>query len=156
MRPSIALLAFTAACANSGRGPGHPELNVMNAPPVCDSVPPPARPGEQLGATVPEGVSAVPDSAMVVGTLTEVATARTLGAARLSLLRDTAFTSLAAPLSRAYTNAAGGFVLRGMPGTYTLDVRRIGGAPLRRQISLRAGVVDTLRLEMGYLHCLGY
>ena len=156
MRLSIALLGFVAACTSVGTR-NEPEFNVMNSPPVCDSVPPPVKPGEQLGATMPADVRAARDSAVVVGTLTEVITGRTLGGAGVALLRDTSVASSpTAAVVRVPTDASGGFVLTAMPGTYTLDVRRIGGVPLQQSLTLRAGVVDTLRLEMSYLHCVGY
>lgn len=48
----------------------------------------------------------------------------------------------------AYTDSAGGFLLRDLPpGTHTLTAARIGYMPIRSTTTIRAGRLDTLRFR---------
>jgi hypothetical protein len=153
MRSRLALIELMVAAASLLGCHRAPELNVMHMESVCDSVPPPVRPGERIGAAIPTDVRAVPDSAIAVGTVMEMSTGRTLAGAAVTLRRDSAAGSAVA---RVYTNPSGGFRIASAPGTYALTVRLIGRPPTHQAVTLRAGLVDTLRLEMRYMRCLGY
>jgi hypothetical protein len=147
------LAAATATLAGCHRDP---EWNVMNMEAVCDTVPPPVRPGENLRAVVPTDVHSARDSAVVVGTVTEVITGRVIAGAAVILTRGADTSSLAQRVATVRTNSSGGFVVSVAPGAYTFTPRVIGQLPVRQSLTLRAGEVDTLRLEMRYLSCHGY
>ena len=150
----VVLLVVAAASLLACRR--EPELNVMGMEPLCDTVPPPVQPGEKLGAVVPVGVSAKPDSAVLVGTVSETITGRLVAGATVMLTRGKDSTSFASSVAVVNTNPSGGFVLSTLPGSYTITTRIIGRPPLYQRITLHAGMVATVRLEMRYRICHGY
>ena len=129
----------------------------MFAPAVCDSVATPVQPGEQLGATPPLGVQPHRDSAVVIGTVTEVSSNRTMSGAGVRFRPLPEADSTRRPSRYAHTNYTGGFEIRSLaPGSYRLWVGRIGMLPIERQVNVRAGVVDTFVVELRPWRCIGY
>jgi hypothetical protein len=150
------LVAFVIALAGlSGCAKAQP-LDVISAPAVCDSVPPPLAPGERIGGELPPGVAATVDAGAVVGVVQEARSGRPLQAATVRL--DSVGSRLpSVPLGHALSDAAGGFTLRAVrPGTYTLRTMLIAHVPRERAITVRAGAIDTVSMELAYLHCMGY
>ena len=147
---SIAALGYLSGCTRAQ------PLDVMSAPAVCDSVPPPLARGERVGGELPLGISASADSGVVVGVVLQAQTGRPLSGATVSL-RPGGSSLTSARMGGAVSNAAGGFSLRPvLPGTYTMRTTLIGHFPRERTVTVRAGAVDTVRTELAYLHCVGY
>lgn len=149
---ALTALTLASACARQQR------YDVMSAPAMCDTVPPPLRAGERVGGTLPTVEQPAPDSGVVIGTVVEAGTGRALAGATVSLHAPFASVSEITPVIVAVpTNALGGFVLRARaPVTYTLVARRIGSRPTIRSIAVRAGAIDTLQVELLYWQCIGY
>ena len=144
-------MTVIAACARSQ------EYNVMHMEAACDSVPPPLRPGEQIGGTLPAARQPGLDSVLVIGTLVEAKSGRPLLGGSISLHDSSEPINQNRPTAGAQVNGAAGFELVApKPGRYSLIARRIGYSPTTLSVSLRAGIVDTVRAELRYYHCLGY
>lgn len=146
---SLAALAQLSACAR----PQPP--NIMMEPATCDSVPPPLAPGERVGGELPPVIPVTGDHGVVVGLVLQARSERPIQAATVWLgsIGSSASSQLVVGTS---TNTAGGFTLRARPGSYTLRARAIGHLPRERSISVRAGAVDTVRMELMFMHCQGY
>ncbi len=129
----------------------------MSMPAVCDSMPPPLREGEPVGATLPSDVRPSPDSGTAIGTVTEVESGRTMQGAGVVLSSLPASDSARRPRRGTYTSRAGGFEVRSlMPGVYRLRVSRIGMLPHERQVDVRAGAIDTFVVRLRPWRCSGY
>ena len=128
----------------------------MSSTAVCDSIPIPLRPGEPLGATLPPNVLAHPDSGVVIGTVTETGSNRTLSGAVVLFRAMPPADSLRRPRRAVYTSRGGGFEARALaPGGYRLRVSRIGALPYEREIDVRAGVIDTFVVQLRPWRCVG-
>jgi len=147
----LASVLLIAGCARAA------QYDVMSAQGVCDTLPPPLRPGERVGGRLPTATRPALDSAVVVGTVLEAGSGRPLSGARIGLLATTAPTWPYEPLARALTNDEAGFVIVApRPGRYSLVAHRIGYPPARLDVALAAGKVTTVRLKMQYRYCPGY
>lgn len=140
-----------AACARP-----MPEWDVMSMPPLCDSIPLPLKPGEPIGATLPEAVRPSSDSGTAVGTVTEAGTDRTLGGAAIAFRPLPPSDSTRRPTRRARTTRSGGFEVRALvPGRYQFRITGIGHRPHEREVDVRAGVIDTFAVQLGAYRCSG-
>jgi carboxypeptidase family protein len=149
----VAALAFGATLAGCARS--H-QSDIMSAPARCDTVPPPVRPHEQIGGTVPVARQPGPDSVLVTGTVVEATTGRALQGASVSLFDSSTALDQRRPVVLAWTSAAAGFALVApQAGSYTLVTGHIGYRRRTQAIQLRAGRVDTVRVELQYQHCVG-
>jgi hypothetical protein len=80
------ILLAAAATLGDLAGCAKPQpLDVMMAPAVCDSVPPPVTPGERVGGELPPGIAAPADSGVVLGVVQQARTGRPLQAASVLL-----------------------------------------------------------------------
>jgi hypothetical protein len=151
------ILLAAAATLGDLAGCAKPQpLDVMMAPAVCDSVPPPVTPGERVGGELPPGIAAPADSGVVLGVVQQARTGRPLQAASV-LLRPRDASVAVPPLTGTVSNAAGGFVLRAVrPGAYTLRTALIGHLPQEKTLTVRPGAIDTVSTELTYMHCVGY
>jgi hypothetical protein len=131
-------------------------VNIMMEPPVCDSVPPPLAPGERVGGKLPSGIAPTPESGTVIGVVLQARTMRPLPGVTLSF-RPVGSAVGSTPVARAISNTAGAFSMTSVPpATYTLRGTIISYPPLERSVTVRTGAVDTVRVEMTYMHCVGY
>lgn len=148
----LTALTLASACVTQR------QHDLMSEPAICDTVPPPVRAGERVGGTLPSAERPGLDSGVVIGTVVEAGTGRTLGGATVTLHAPFASLSEITPAMIAVpTNTLGGFVIRApAPVRYTLAVRRIGSRPTIRSIVVRAGAIDTLHVELHYGQCIGY
>ena len=132
-------------------------INVMMLEATCDTIPRPLSPGEQVGGTLPTPVLAVAERGMVLGVVLEAGTGRVLPGSRVRLYRSRSDTGRVQVGKDVSTNTSGAFVLEPqLPAIYTLVVNRIGYSAHTRQVTLQAGVVDTIRIELPYRSCIGY
>jgi hypothetical protein len=134
-----------------------PQYDVMSAEVICDTLPPPLRPGERVGGMLPSAPRPGLDSVVVVGTVLEAGSGRPLSGGSVGLLATSAPDPPDQPIARAVTNNGAGFVIVAPgPGRYSLVAHRIGYPPARLEVALAAGQVTTVRLEMQYRYCPGY
>jgi hypothetical protein len=129
----LPVLAAGSAVACGPRAP-RPELNVMRAPAVCDTVPASLE-SEDRGGPVPTA-AAPADSGRVVGVVTDARTGRGARFVEVRLRRAAvapADSGRAADVVRGWADTGGGFALGPVPpGAYTLDVRQVGYTPYVR------------------------
>lgn len=150
----LAILSAAVMASACARQQG---LNVMTMEAVCDTIPRPMAPGEHVGGALPAAVAAVAERGVVIGVVLEAGTKRVLQHSRVRLYRSRSDTGRVQVGKDAWTNASGGFVLAPQdPGTYALVINRINYSAHTRQVTLRAGVVDTVHAELLYRSCVGY
>jgi hypothetical protein len=146
MRASLLIMLIAAAACFK-----QPAIDVMTVAPVCDTIPPAHVPG--LAALLPTA-STSSDRGAIVGTAIEAGTGRPLAFSDTRLLAVDS-RSLAMPAAVADSN--GGFVFRAIaPGEYTLRTRAVAHRVEEQRIGVRAGTVDTVRVVLRYVTCLGY
>jgi hypothetical protein len=146
----LLVVAFSTAC-------GHrEELDVMTMPAVCDSTLPPLPPGALAHVALPADVAASDSTGAIIGTVYERATARPMHAAASLLSAEVRETRAVVGPERS-TDSLGGFAFRDVPpGRYTLRVRALNHYMRELGILVRAGHVDTVRLDMQFFSCRGY
>jgi hypothetical protein len=148
---ALASVLLLQGCAHA------PQYDVMSAPAICDSLPTPLRPGERVGGTLPTARRPGLDSVLVIGTVLEVGSGRSLSGASISLFATTGPDRIDKPITRAVTNVDAGFlIVAPRPGRYSLVAHLIGHHPAKQEVVLRTGEMDTVRLEMHYINCIGY
>lgn len=146
----LAAIVLLVGCARP------PQYNVMFAKVVCDTLPPPLRPGERVGGTLPTAPQPGLDSVLVIGMVLEARSGRPMPGASVGLLPNSAPDIPDQSIARALTNSEAGFVIVAPgPGRYSLVARRIGSLPARLDTTLAAGTVTVVRLEMHHV-CAGY
>ena len=147
------LVAGTGGISAIGCGPKLP--NIMTLPARCDTVPPAVAPGTRWSPSVPEVKIASPGDGALVGTVVRRGTRQPVRA-QLTLRPEPESTGRRAP-GEQLANSLGGFSFgRLAPGEYELYTRALSHRPDRRRVFVRAGLVDTVRLELQYEACIGY
>jgi len=152
-------LAGASACApRARRAPRAPLPDAMSMPAVCDSAPPPLAAGAQHRAVRVPQVARATGRGTVVGTIVEAGSGQPLSYGEASLHRVATDSAVGRPVGRpVMADSLGGFALTDLaPGAYTLRVRAISHRFEEHPVAVRAGAVDTVRVEMRYYSCHGY
>jgi len=122
--------------------------SVVKTQAMCDATPPKVTVVQ--AAQIPT-ISAGVDRGAIAGTVVEAGTGQPLVAVAGLYRPD----SPAVGSDLALSDSLGRFVIRAAPGTYVLRLRLIGHRVGERRVELRAGVVDTVRVEMRSVTCVG-